>query len=113
MAQGGGGPHGSRKKEPSTSHLDAEVRKPAILCRCSLESAGVPMTSSGSGKGSWGAPTLIGIPLDENSSYKRGAAAAPQLIRDALKSESSNMWTELGVDVGAEGAYEDAGDLTL
>jgi len=71
------------------------------------------MTSSGSGKGSWGAPTLIGIPLDENSSYKRGAAAAPQLIRDALKSESSNMWTELGVDVGAEGAYEDAGDLTL
>lgn len=71
------------------------------------------MSSAASGKGPWGAPTLLGIPLDENSSYKRGAAAAPQLIRDALTSESSNMWTELGVDVGAAGAYEDAGDLTL
>jgi arginase len=54
---------------------------------------------------------LLGVPLDENSSYKRGAAAAPQLIRDALCCESTNMWTELGVDVGAEGAYEDAGDV--
>jgi arginase len=59
----------------------------------------------------WGAPTLLGVPLDENSSYKRGAAAAPPLIRDALVCDSSNMWTELGVDVGAEGAYKDAGDL--
>lgn len=56
---------------------------------------------------------MLGVPLDENSSYKRGAAAAPQLIRDALRCDSSNMWTELGVDVGAEGAYEDAGDLQL
>ena len=59
----------------------------------------------------WGPPTLLGVPLDENSSYKRGAAAAPPLIRDALRCDSSNMWTELGVDVGAEGAYKDAGDL--
>jgi arginase len=71
------------------------------------------MASSGNGKGPWGAPTLLGIPLDENSSYQRGAAAAPPLIRDALRCDSSNMWTELGVDVGAEGAYEDAGDLKL
>jgi arginase len=66
-----------------------------------------------SGKGPWGAPTLLGVPLDENSSYKRGSAAAPPLIRDALRCDSSNMWSELGVDVGAEGAYEDAGDLQL
>ena len=59
----------------------------------------------------WGPPTLLGVPLDENSSYKRGAAAAPPLIRDALRCDSSNMWTELGVDVGAQGAYKDAGDL--
>ena len=65
------------------------------------------------GKGPWGAPTLLDIPLDENSSYKRGAAAAPPLIRDALTSESSNMWTELGVDVGAEGAYADGGEVEL
>ncbi len=71
------------------------------------------MASSGSAKGPWGAPTLLGVPLDENSSYKRGAAAAPQLIRDALRCDSTNLWTELGVDIGAEGAYEDAGDLQL
>ena len=69
------------------------------------------MASSGSAKGPWGAPTLLVVPLDENSSYKRGAAAAPQLIRDALRCDSTNMWTELGVDVGAEGAYEDAGEV--
>jgi arginase len=63
------------------------------------------------GRGPWGAPTLLDVPLDENSSFKRGAAAAPPLIRDALTSESSNMWTELGVDVGAEGAYADGGEV--
>jgi agmatinase len=59
----------------------------------------------------WGAPTLLGIPFDKNSSFRRGSAAAPPLIRDALRCDSSNMWTEVGVDVGAEGAYGDAGDL--
>src|SRR5215813_11299624 len=63
------------------------------------------------GSGPWGAPTLLGVPLDENSSYKRGAAAAPPLIRDALRCDASNMWSELGVDVGTDSAYEDAGDL--
>ncbi len=71
------------------------------------------MASTESGKGPWGAPTLLGVPLDENSSYKRGAAEAPPLIREALRCDASNMWSELGVDVGAEGAYEDAGDLSL
>jgi arginase len=71
------------------------------------------MSSPASGKGPWGAPTLLGVPLDENSSYKRGSSAAPPLIRDALSCDSSNMWTELGVDVGAEGAFLDAGDLRL
>jgi arginase len=71
------------------------------------------MASTATGKGPWGAPTLLGVPLDENSSYQRGSAAAPPLIRDALRCDSSNMWTELGIDVGAEGAYEDAGELKL
>ena len=71
------------------------------------------MATTESGKGPWGAPTLLGIPLDENSSYKRGSAAAPPLIRDALRCDASNMWSELGIDVGAEGAYLDAGDLQL
>ena len=54
-------------------------------------------------------PTLLGIPFDANSSYLRGAAAAPPKIREALRCDSSNLWTELGVDLGA--AFADAGDL--
>ncbi len=71
------------------------------------------MSSTPKGKLPWGPPTLLGVPFDENSSYKRGAAAAPPLIRDALRSDASNMWTELGVDVGVEGAYKDAGNLNF
>jgi arginase len=58
-------------------------------------------------------PTLLGIPLDVNSSYLRGAAGAPAKIREALRSDASNRWTELGVDLGAVGAFGDAGDLQL
>lgn len=60
-----------------------------------------------------GVPTLIGIPLDVNSSYLRGPAEAPSKIREALRSDAANSWTELGVDLGAAGAYNDAGDLAL
>jgi Arginase/agmatinase/formimionoglutamate hydrolase, arginase family len=56
-------------------------------------------------------PTLLGIPLDVNSSYLRGPARAPAKIREALRSDASNKWTELGVDVGE--SFDDAGDLTL
>jgi arginase len=58
-------------------------------------------------------PTLLGIPLDVNSSYLRGPAGAPEKIREALRSDASNKWTELGVDLGAAGAFGDAGDLQL
>jgi arginase len=58
-------------------------------------------------------PTLLGIPLDVNSSYLRGAAGAPAKIREALRCDASNKWTELGVDLGAAGAFADAGDLGL
>ncbi len=60
-----------------------------------------------------GVPTLVGIPFDGQSSYLRGAGDAPPKIREALRCEASNPWTELGVDLGAAGAYGDAGDLTL
>ncbi len=56
-------------------------------------------------------PAIIGFPFDEHSSYLRGAAHAPPLIRQALACPSSNMWTESGIDLSAEGAYFDAGDL--
>jgi arginase len=58
-----------------------------------------------------GTPVLVGVPFDVNSSYLRGAAGAPAVIRSAFHSSSSNYWSELGVDLGAEGIYEDAGDL--
>jgi arginase len=58
-------------------------------------------------------PTLLGIPFDANSSYLRGAAGAPPKIREALRCDASNLWTELGVDLGTAGAFADAGDLRL
>lgn len=58
-----------------------------------------------------GTPVILGIPFDANSSWLRGAAGAPPIIRVAFTSDSSNAWTETGVDLGAEGAYSDAGDL--
>jgi arginase len=60
-----------------------------------------------------GTPTLIGLPYDASSSYQRGPAEAPPVIREALWSPSANSWTELGVDIGAEGRITDAGDLDL
>lgn len=60
-----------------------------------------------------GSPTLIGIPYDGGSSYLRGAAAAPPLIRRALASPSSNSWSESLLDLNAVSAVGDAGDLDL
>jgi arginase len=44
---------------------------------------------------------LIDIPWDENSSFMRGPAEAPPLIRAAFASESANLWSETGIDLGA------------
>jgi agmatinase len=55
---------------------------------------------------------LIGFCSDENSSFLRGAADAPPLIRAALFSDASNMWTESGVHLGADNTLFDAGDLS-
>jgi agmatinase len=60
-----------------------------------------------------GTPTLIGLPYDASSSFRRGPAEAPAAIRGALWSPSANSWTELGVDIAAGGAVTDAGDLEL
>jgi agmatinase len=43
----------------------------------------------------------------------RGTAEAPAKIREALRCDAWNSWTETGVDLGAAGVYEDAGDLAL
>jgi agmatinase len=54
---------------------------------------------------------LLGIPWDESSSYLRGAAGAPPLIRSALWSDSSNSWGEKDVELTPQTLF-DAGDLT-
>ena len=43
---------------------------------------------------------VIGFPFDENSSFMRGAAEAPPLIRAAFESEAGNLWSERGRDLG-------------
>ncbi|MDA7848008.1 agmatinase [Sulfurospirillum sp.] len=43
--------------------------------------------------------SILGIPFDENSSYKKGPSLAPKLIEEALHSDSSNMWTECGINL--------------
>jgi agmatinase len=56
---------------------------------------------------------LIGLPTDSHSSFLRGPAAAPPLVRAALRSDHSNMAAESGLELGADIHFEDAGDLPL
>jgi agmatinase len=58
-----------------------------------------------------GPPTLLGAPYDASSSFRRGPAAAPPVIRAALHSPAGNAWTETQVDLGA--LLADVGDLPL
>ena len=56
---------------------------------------------------------VIGIPLDENSSFLRGPARAPAYIREALYCGSSNLCVEDGRDLAQTAGWQDVGDLTL
>ena len=56
---------------------------------------------------------LLGLPWDEHSSFQRGAAGAPPLIRAAMRSPSSNLSTESGLDLGWEARFSDAGDVEI
>jgi agmatinase len=58
-------------------------------------------------------PTLVGVPFDGQSSYLRGAGDAPPKIREAMRCDASNQWTEQGVDLGAAGTLDDACDLAF
>lgn len=57
--------------------------------------------------------SVIGIPLDENSSHLRGPAQAPKFIREALHCGSANLDTELGLDLANSDGWEDLGDISL
>jgi len=56
---------------------------------------------------------LIGVPTDVNSSFLRGPAAAPPLVRAALQSPHANGCAEIGDAFGLDVRFEDAGDLPL
>ena len=58
-----------------------------------------------------GSVAVFGLPIDENSSYLRGAAQAPDLIRKALHSESSNLCTEGGIELSSDSRFVDLGNL--
>jgi arginase len=55
-------------------------------------------------------PQLIGVPYDASSSFLRGSAAAPPLIRAAIHSPAGNDYSERGADLSQ---LADAGDLVL
>lgn len=57
--------------------------------------------------------SLIGVPLDKNSSFLRGAALAPPKIREAFHSDSSNYFSESGIDIKNSKEWKDLGDLAL
>jgi arginase len=56
---------------------------------------------------------VVGVPLDENSSFLRGPALAPARIRAALGSGAMNLCTEDGDDLSARDDWRDGGDLAL
>lgn len=56
---------------------------------------------------------LLGIPLDENSSYLRGCASGPARIREVIASGSSNLCAEDGTDVGSDPRFVDVGDVDV
>jgi agmatinase len=60
-----------------------------------------------------GPSVLVGIPYDASSSFLRGAADAPPVIRDALRTAAGNAWAERIVESIAPGALADAGDLEV
>ena len=55
-------------------------------------------------------PQLIGIPYDASSSFLRGSAAGPPLIREFLRSPAGNSHTERGADLTE---LADAGDVAV
>ena len=54
---------------------------------------------------------LLGLPSDLNSTYLRGPALAPPVIREALACDSANSYAELGESFGE--IVADHGDVSL
>lgn len=57
--------------------------------------------------------SVVGVPFDEFSSYLRGPARAPDKIREAYHSDSSNYFTESMTNLKDNPGWKDVGNLTL
>ncbi len=60
-----------------------------------------------------GAVAMVGIPFDEYSSFMRGPAKAPPIIRCTLHNGASNLFAENGVNLDGHPLFCDLGDLKL
>jgi arginase len=56
---------------------------------------------------------LLGVPWDRHSSFLRGSALAPPVIRAVLHNGASNLCAENGHDLGADTRWRDLGDLAI
>jgi len=54
---------------------------------------------------------LLGIPFDDNSSFEKGAAKAPAIIKDVLANGSLNKGTELGVNLANNSHWQVVEDI--
>ena len=54
---------------------------------------------------------VLGVPFDKNSSFQRGVAFAPHQIREALFSDSTNLWTEKSIDLEPMSGWQILDDL--
>ena len=54
---------------------------------------------------------VLGIPFDGHSSFLKGPSQAPQKIREAFHSDSSNYFTESGINLKDHPDWKDFGDL--
>jgi arginase len=55
--------------------------------------------------------SLLGIPHDDNSSFMKGPAEAPPLIRKEFHSDAYTSWSEAGFDLSVPSRIVDHGDI--
>lgn len=54
---------------------------------------------------------VVGVPFDKNSSFLRGPALAPGLVREAFWSDSTNRWTETAIDLESRSGWRMEDDV--
>ena len=57
--------------------------------------------------------SILGIPLDENSSFLSGASKGYRMIMNEFQSDSSNKFAEVGYDCGDSSNILDLGLMKL